>query len=241
MAADEPAVEGRYPDTSDFSDIGEHSSVEDLPQSTNRRKARYNYDVLELQSQRYLCRIPIAEPSAPEDKNNTQERQDEEKELARANDRGWELLRGMQGNCVYYWSGWWSYRYCYGQGVKQFHQLPPSPGVPVYPPTEDPAVPGFVLGKVQEDTGAESKAAAEARGADSEKASTSKSLGELETKGESRYLVQRLEGGTECDLTGKERRIEVQVRRSRRRHATKGDANKENSSTAIQEPMTKSP
>jgi protein OS-9 len=33
----------------------------------------------------------------------------------------------------------------------------------------------------------------------------------LETKGSTRYMVQRLSGGTECDLTGKERKIEVQV------------------------------
>ena len=35
--------------------------------------------------------------------------------------------------------------------------------------------------------------------------------GELVERGESRYLVQRLEGGTVCDLTGKPRRVEVQV------------------------------
>ncbi|TWU75721.1 Protein OS-9 [Metarhizium rileyi] len=33
---------------------------------------------------------------------------------------------------------------------------------------------------------------------------------ELQIKGDQRYLVQRLEGGTTCDLTGKDRRVEVQ-------------------------------
>jgi len=37
-------------------------------------------------------------------------------------------------------------------------------------------------------------------------------LSKLETKGSTRYMVQRLSGGTECDLTGRERKIEVQVR-----------------------------
>ena len=36
--------------------------------------------------------------------------------------------------------------------------------------------------------------------------------GELVQRGESRYLVQKLGGGTVCDLTGKERKVEVQVR-----------------------------
>ena len=35
--------------------------------------------------------------------------------------------------------------------------------------------------------------------------------GEIVQRGESRYLVQKLAGGTVCDLTGKERKIEVQV------------------------------
>lgn len=37
-------------------------------------------------------------------------------------------------------------------------------------------------------------------------------LARLEQRGELKYLVQNLAGGTVCDLTGRERRIEVQVR-----------------------------
>jgi protein OS-9 len=33
---------------------------------------------------------------------------------------------------------------------------------------------------------------------------------ELQVKGDTRYLVQKMEGGTKCDLTGKPRRVEVQ-------------------------------
>nr|GFD60541.1 hypothetical protein [Tanacetum cinerariifolium] len=72
---------------------------------------------------------------------------EEEKELVRAADRGWELLEGMRGNCIYYLSGWWSYSFCYNNEVKQFHQLPPSRGVPIYPPVEDTSVHSFVLGR----------------------------------------------------------------------------------------------
>jgi protein OS-9 len=164
-------------------------------------KPQYDYEELVLAEQHYLCQIPrIVDQKPTSQPNETLSKQDHEKELARANSRGWQLLKGMQGNCIYYWSGWWSYRYCYGQGVKQFHQLPPSQGVPAYPPVEDPSVPGFMLGAVQDKPPHDSQ----------EKLSEEKAVGKLETRGESRYLVQRLSGGTLCDLTGKERRIEVQ-------------------------------
>ncbi|KAG9622492.1 hypothetical protein KCU64_g20774, partial [Aureobasidium melanogenum] len=95
-------------------------------------KPQYDYEELVLANQHYLCQIPRLVDQPPSSHpNETLSKRDHEKELARANTRGWQLLKGMQGNCIYYWSGWWSYRYCYGQGVKQFHQLPPSQGVPV--------------------------------------------------------------------------------------------------------------
>ncbi|KAI5276268.1 hypothetical protein E4T47_01022 [Aureobasidium subglaciale] len=171
----------------------EHASQAEKPQ--------YDYEDVILANQRYLCQIPrLVEQPPSSQPNETLSKQDHEKELARANDRGWQLLKAMQGNCVYYWSGWWSYRYCYAQGVKQFHQLPPSQAVPAYPPVEDPSVPGFMLGAVQDQPPHESQ----------DKSLVDKAVGKLETRGESRYLVQRLSGGTLCDLTGKERRIEVQ-------------------------------
>lgn len=168
----------------------------------SKASPQHDYEELVLADQRYLCQIPhvVEQPVSARATNESLSKQDQEKELARANDRGWQLLKGMQGNCIYSWSGWWSYRYCYGQGVKQFHQLPPSQGVPAYPPVEDPGVTGFMLGAVQEqphDSG---------QGQDT----PTKAIGKLETRGDSRYLVQRLGGGTVCDLTGRERRIEVQ-------------------------------
>ncbi|KAI5209104.1 hypothetical protein E4T39_00963 [Aureobasidium subglaciale] len=169
--------------------------------ASQAEKPQYDYEDVVLANQRYLCQIPrLVEQPPSSQPNETLSKQDHDKELARANDRGWQLLKGMQGNCIYYWSGWWSYRYCYAQGVKQFHQLLPSQAVPAYPPVEDPSVPGFILGAVQDPPLHESQ----------DKSLENKAVGKLETRGESRYLVQRLSGGTLCDLTGKERRIEVQ-------------------------------
>lgn len=191
------AQEKLDPSTSDSNSDLSHRDTN--PQDSD--KSQYHYEELVLANQHYLCQIPRLLDQPPSSQpNETLSKQDHEKELARANTRGWQLLKGMQGNCIYYWSGWWSYRYCYGQGVKQFHQLPSSHGVPVYPPVEDPAVPGFMLGAVQDQPRHDSQ----------ENLSEDKAVGKLETRGESRYLVQRLAGGTVCDLTGRERRIEVQ-------------------------------
>jgi protein OS-9 len=180
-----------------------------------------SYEDMTLNDRRYLCSIPRI-PDTEAAKNSTKTSpEDEEKELARATSRGWELLKSMEGNCLYFYSGWWSYSFCYGQGVRQFHQLPPGKGIPIYPPVEDKNVDAYVLGKYEDavgggkpkslDGGEEGKTGS-AGSADSSSAEKETGLAKLETKGEMRYLVQKLGGGTTCDLTGKERRIEVQVR-----------------------------
>lgn len=152
---------------------------------------------------------------------------EEEKELLRATDRGWELLEGMRGSCIYYLSGWWSYSFCYKNEVKQFHQLPPSRGVPIYPPVEDTSVHSFVLGrfsnkdekKKKDNTRktlgneAGSKESLDDEGNAPDEEEKALEIPRLESKGSSRYMVQRLTDGTECDLTGKPRKIDVQVRR----------------------------
>lgn len=180
------------------------------------------YEAVVVDGQRYLCSIPVvaAANEANATADATAAKNEEEKELMRATDRGWELLQGMQGNCVYFLSGWWSYSFCYNDEVRQFHQLPPSRGVPVYPPVEDTAVKSFVLGRFPGAKGKGKKRVAEER-AEAEQRKTldaepddglgGMEVAKLETKGTTRYMVQRLGGGTECDLTGKERKIEVQV------------------------------
>ena len=184
------------------------------------------YEAVVLHGQRYLCSIPVIPEEIPQnDKTSAEEaKAEEEKELLRAADRGWELLEGMKGNCIYYVSGWWSYSFCYKDEVKQFHQLPQSRGVPHYPPVEDTSVHSFVLGKypkeeqnknadAQKTLGSEqgSKEAFDDEGDAGEEEERGLEISRLETKGSSRYMVQRLSDGTECDLTGKPRKIDVQV------------------------------
>jgi protein OS-9 len=205
------------PDSSDLSEVAVQQQTGTKTQGTPpiEEKLQYEYEILNLKDQRYLCQIPQVELPVEQNANDTLSKADEEKELARANERGWALLKEMEGNCIYFWSGWWSYRYCYGEGVKQFHQLPPTAGTPMYPPVEDTAVTPFMLGKVeevqepkkQEETGLQAAGGGDATA----EVSSSDVLGHLETRGDARYLVQKLSGGTTCDLTGKPRRVEVQV------------------------------
>jgi protein OS-9 len=161
-----------------------------------------------LDGKRYLCAIPIV--STPE-KNTTSTKTSQaetENELSRATTRGWELLKQMEGSCLYFVSGWWSYSFCYNAEVKQFHQLPPYAGLPTYPPMEDPTTPSYVLGRARSTYSQKGESSIDGRTrAGPGEADTT----ELQVKGEMRYLVQKLRGGTICDLTGKERKIEVQV------------------------------
>tara|TARA_R110002003_G_scaffold206_22_gene15863 strand:+ start:2569 stop:3429 length:861 start_codon:yes stop_codon:yes gene_type:complete len=186
----------------------------------------HTYEAIVLQGQRYLCSIPTIPDEVPPNSTTTAEeaKAEEAKELVRATDRGWELLEGMKGSCIYYLSGWWSYSFCYKNEVKQFHQLPPSRGVPIYPPVEDTSVHSFVLGRYPKEETAKkperktldgergSKATLDDEGNVKDEAEKGLEVPRLESKGSSRYMAQRLSGGTECDLTGRPRKIDVQVR-----------------------------
>lgn len=169
----------------------------------------------------YLCTIPYVAPS--EGDNSTKSEEEEQQELVRASDHGWQLLQGMQEQqCLYYGAGWWMYSFCYNQGIKQFHPLPPGrAGVPIFPPQEDTSIESYYLGKYEDPpTDPTEDHSTEPPSLDSQttEAPTSpdpstKDLTHpvtLKTRDDSRYLVQNLSGGTTCDLTRKPRRVEIQ-------------------------------
>ncbi|KAF4553579.1 Glucosidase II beta subunit-like protein 2 [Elsinoe fawcettii] len=181
------------------------------PSGRKDDSTKYEHEMLIMQDQRYLCSIPVIDAETEEAENATLSKLDQEKELERANNRGWELLQEMQGRCIYYWSGWWSYRYCFNEGVKQFHQLPPQPGSNALgTPVEDPNVPGFYLGTMEGTIKTDDVADGKELSQKLTSLAAAKSVGALETRGDTRYLVQKLEGGTVCDLTNKERKIDIQ-------------------------------
>lgn len=183
------------------------STDDDENENEGVGKAEESYETIWLGNRRYLCSVPVVKP--PPALNATEKeisRAAEEKELARATTRGWELLSELEGQCLYFVSGWWSYSYCHNREVRQFHQKAPQSGVAIaWPPTEDPGTPSYVLGQVN----AEKRAKTEKQRGEG---GPVKGEGtELQATGELRYLVQKLGGGTTCDLTRKERKIEIQV------------------------------
>ena len=189
-------------DPGDAETHGSSSASPEIPQE---------YEYMVLDSSPYLCSIPQASHPPQNKTLAASSKADEEKDLARAADRGWELLKELEGHCMYFVSGWWSYSFCYNTDVKQFHQLPPGRGgVPVFPPIEDQKVPSYVLGKYQGERTYRTQSERQQIRGPTDDTAMSLDISQLQTKGDMRYLVQKLSGGTTCDLTGKDRKIEVQ-------------------------------
>ncbi|KAI5789106.1 glucosidase II beta subunit-like protein-domain-containing protein [Geopyxis carbonaria] len=153
-------------------------------------------DIIWLKGRKFFCSTPFVRPPPPMSPTEKEiSKVEEEKELARATSRGWELLSDLEGKCLYFVSGWWSYSYCHNREVRQFHHLPPQRDNQ-WPPTQDPDTQSYILGQVSPEN---YKIAGE-RGEGTE----------LQATGELRFLVQKLGSGTVCDLTNKHRKIEVQ-------------------------------
>jgi protein OS-9 len=153
---------------------------------------------------RYLCAIPVIEPPSPENQTATElAKAEEARELGRAAASGWNLLSQLEDTCLYFMSGWWSYRFCNNREIVQFHALPSTPMGK--PPQRDPHAAEYVLGQASLPETSETHTTSSSSGTDDEKPPA-----ELQVKGDQRYLVQKLEGGTICDLTGRARTIEVQ-------------------------------
>lgn len=148
----------------------------------------------------YLCAIPQVRLVVNDTEENTKPKT--ESDLVAAADRGWQMLKDMEGQqqCLYYTTGWWSYMFCYNSYVKQYHAVAVSSQGRQWPPPEDPNTPSYILGTYKAING--KKASLEIP--KQPKAS------DLQTQSETTFLVQSLEGGTPCDLTGKPRKIQVQ-------------------------------
>lgn len=162
----------------------------------------YTYELMKLPPHQYLCSIPVIYPSSTDDKTaNELAKAEEARELSRATTSGWDLVAEIEDSCLYFMSGWWSYSFCKNREIVQFHALPSVPNG--QPPKRDPNTAAYVLGQTPTIPAA---AAYQAK----QNGDSAPPPAELQVKGDQRYLVQRLEGGTQCDLTGRDRTIEVQ-------------------------------
>ncbi|KAL8911534.1 MAG: hypothetical protein Q9171_003298 [Xanthocarpia ochracea] len=207
-------------------ELAKHTSSKTQDASASPSETSNSYESMKLDGRSYLCTIPSVSTKPDNDTVKAKNKAEEAAELARATDRGWELLKEMEGNCMYFISGWWSYSFCYNTDVKQFHQLPPGKGAPIYPPMEDPSTPTYILGRFEKNAHPPSDsqnnnnrrlnpridAPTDSNNPPTRPSSgrTTSSTTQLRAKGDLRYLVQTLSGGTTCDLTGRPRKIEVQ-------------------------------
>ena len=174
---------------------------------------------------KYLCTIPVIEPPPPQNRTASElAKAEEARELARATAAGWQLIRNLDGSCLYFVSGWWSYQFCFGVEVVQYHAIAAQKdGIPI----RDPNLQEYVLGRdLNPPPDPDSIPIPSTRRAPQEQrkeqgvgGSIDSSVGALDEvpkntqivfKGNQRYLVQHLEDGTICDLTGRPRTIEIQ-------------------------------
>ncbi|KAI0171696.1 glucosidase II beta subunit-like protein-domain-containing protein [Hypoxylon sp. FL1284] len=171
-----------------------------------------SYEMMNMPPYRYLCAIPVIEsPPAPNKTATELAKAEEARELARASAHGWDLINGLDGSCLYYMSGWWSYSFCYNHDVVQFHALPAS--VKSGPPMRDPNTAEYVLGRLPDPKAAARSSRRNQNNPTNDRgqaAGAAPPNTELQVKGDQRYLVQKMGDGTICDLTGRERTIEIQ-------------------------------
>ncbi|CAG9936840.1 unnamed protein product [Clonostachys rosea f. rosea IK726] len=163
-----------------------------------------SYQIMKIPPHQYLCSIPVLQPTIPENQTAHElekARAEEAQELSRATVNGWELLSDLGDSCLYFMSGWWSYKFCQNTEIVQFHAAAATG--PNQPPQRDPQTAEFILGATP--------AIPSTSLQKSRKSTEANPLpAEVQVKGDQRYLVQKLEGGTICDLTGRARTIEVQ-------------------------------
>ncbi|RKF75148.1 Protein OS-9-like protein [Golovinomyces cichoracearum] len=194
----------KYTSGSPHQDI-ENENSSPPPMSTSRE----SYELLHLQGVPHLCSIPIVGPSSPNNTTERDARAAERQELSRATEKAWELLQGLEGSCLYFVSGWWSYSFCFNSEVIQFHHLTLQPGKQESP-KRDPTTKQFILGKAITSKDSRPQSRRQANGLMDMHGGKQIPKLELQYKGGTRYLVQRMDSGTICDLTNKPRKIEIQ-------------------------------
>jgi len=174
--------------------------------------------------QSFLCEVPERkeplEELIPEERKAMSELERRE-ERERGTKRGMELLEPLKGTCLYNRNGWFTYSFCHGTQIRQFHEIRPTPQQiqqlaatnpnQVMLPVEDLENDIYVLGNYPMEVGKQDDQTKEIITLSPEVEEAGRSaLFNGPRGGGARYLIQRWEGGTECDMTGNFRAVEVQ-------------------------------
>ncbi|BGP23292.1 misfolded glycoproteins degradation protein Yos9 [Rhodotorula toruloides] len=163
--------------------------------------------------QAFLCTVPAV---TDESKKRADARAEEDA-LVRAEERekgvthGLALLEPMRSGCLYLKQGWFTYSFCYGSEIRQFHEIRVLGSVG---PAEDPNSESYTLGIMPEATAVSTTPKyGSGSSAVRQDAQVPSRLGGGEGLGwdeGGRYLMQTWQGGTICDKTGLPREVEVQ-------------------------------
>jgi len=73
---------------------------------------RYQWPMYTEDDKVYSCSVPFLQPQK-EEKDTTPE--DTSLEVL-------PFLKSLKDTCIYRWEGWWTYEFCFGKHVRQFHQ-----------------------------------------------------------------------------------------------------------------------
>ncbi|GAA6054233.1 hypothetical protein JCM3770_001404 [Rhodotorula araucariae] len=161
--------------------------------------------------QAFLCTVP----AVTDDSRKRADARAEHDAVVRAKERerglehGLALLEPMRHGCMYLRQGWFTYSFCYGSEIRQFHahemRTPGSTG-----PTEDATAESYTLGTMPEPTAVAPKYGS---GKPGTALQVPTKLGGGDGVGwdeGGRYLSQLWDSGTICDKTGLPREVEVQ-------------------------------
>ncbi|BGP46559.1 Protein OS-9 [Rhodotorula kratochvilovae] len=162
--------------------------------------------------QAFLCTVP----AVTDDSRKKADAQAEQDALVRARERerglehGLALLEPMRQGCLYLRQGWFTYSFCYGSEIRQFHahelRTPGSTG-----PTEDPNAEAYTLGMMPEPSAVAAPKYGSGRQSTALQVPTKLGGGDGVGWDEGgRYLSQVWDSGTICDKTGLPREVEVQ-------------------------------
>ncbi|GAA6000365.1 hypothetical protein JCM10207_007981 [Rhodosporidiobolus poonsookiae] len=161
--------------------------------------------------QAFLCAVPAVTDEAKKRADAAAEAdaliQAEEKE--RGLQHGLALLEPMRQGCLYQKQGWFTYSFCYGNEIRQFHEVRVAGAVG---PSEDPNADAYTLGLAPEPT-AVPASLSPGSALSKHDAQIPSRLGGGDHGGwdeGGRYLTQTWGGGTVCDKTGMPRTVEVQ-------------------------------
>ncbi|KAI9479588.1 glucosidase II beta subunit-like protein-domain-containing protein [Zychaea mexicana] len=176
--------------------LSTHFTYNSQPQKSNQ------VIMMSAYGQPFHCTIPDVEEQQ-DDSTFSTTKDNTEEDTHKIIERGLKLLEPLSKGCLLYQKpGYWTYEYCHKKHIRQFHV--DRSAIQTDPPARTPHGQSFYLGFFSPSSSSSSGSS------NSEQTDVAEPSTNLQHIGDQRYLTQRWTGGSECDLTGKPRTIEVQ-------------------------------